>query len=116
MSTSEWEILSDPGDSIRRGIRMTDSGRGTIEFRSEQDCTDILEINQAFRNQDNSSGSLWHGKDWVRVAQIPFIVLDKWAQEEDINFLRWNEEDKAKIMRRLNDSEWSKLRTAPGKI
>jgi hypothetical protein len=97
-------------------MRLNMSGKPTVEFRSEQDVTDILDINQALYNQDNFSGSLWDGNSMVLVAQIPYITLDQWAQEDDINFMRWNEEDKAKIIKRLNDPSWKKLRTAPGRI
>ena len=52
----------------------------------------------------------------MRVAQVPLALLEKWMVEDDIDFYRWNDDDKARIMRRLNDNDYSKLRTAPGRI
>ncbi len=111
-----WEDISTPGYGIARHMRLNTTGKHSIEYKVEQDCEEILEINKALRNEDNFSGSLWAGRDYVHVAQIPLAMIEKWAIEDDINLLRWNDEDKAKIMRRLNDNEWSGLRTAPGRI
>jgi len=111
-----WEDISTPGTGVSRKMRLNTHGKHTIEFSVEQECEEILDINKALRNVDNSSGSLWNGQEWVRVAQIPVALIEKWAKEEDINFYRWNDEDKARIMRRLNDNSWSDLRTAPGRI
>jgi hypothetical protein len=111
-----WEDVSLPDSQIRRSMRINRHGRHAIEHHVTQECEEILEINKALLNEDNFSGSLWHGQSWIRVAQIPLAMLEKWMIEEDINFLRWNDDDKARIMRRLNDPSFRKLRTAPGRI
>ncbi len=111
-----WEDISQPGSGISRRMRLNMHGKPALEFHAEQDCTEILEINKALMNEDNSSGSLWAGRDWVRVAQIPLLTLEKWRKEDGIDWFRWNDEDKAKIIARLNDNSYSKLRTAPGRI
>ena len=111
-----WEDVSQKDSEVVRRIRINKHGRHAIEEHVHQDCTDVLEMNKALRNRDNFSGSLWAGGDWIRVAQIPFVILEKWMLEDDINFFRWNDEDKARMMRRLNDPSWRGLRTAPGRI
>jgi hypothetical protein len=116
MAHTPWEDVSAEGSPIRRRMRLNTTGKHAVEFHAEQDCSEILKANVDLQNEDNFSGSLWNGRGWVKVASIPMIVLEKWAQEDNIDFMRWNEEDKAKTMLRLNDKEYSKLRTAPGKI
>ncbi len=112
----EWEDISLKDSLITRRLRVNPHGKKPVEWHVEQDCQEILEMNRALRNEDNFSGSLWAGRDWVRVAQIPLVILEKWMYEDDINFYRWNDDDKARLMKRLNDPEWSGLRTAPGRI
>jgi len=113
-----WEDVSAQDSEVVRKIRINtlDNANHSIEEHVAQDCTEVLEMNAALRNRDNFSGSLWAGRSWVQVAQIPFAVLEKWMIEEDIDFYRWNDEDKARIVRRLISNEWSGLRTAPGRI
>ena len=114
---SPWEDVTLKDSLIQRQMRINTHGKHTIEYRHHQNCDDIMIINKALRNQDNFSGTLWpKGQDWVRVAQIPLGLLEKWMAEDDIDFYRWNDDDKARIMRRLNDPDWSGLRTAKGRI
>jgi hypothetical protein len=116
MSRTPWEDISNPDEGVMRRMCLDTSDRHKVVFHAHQMCDDVLEQNAAFRNLDNFSGSLWDGRDYVRVAQIPLVMLEKWAREDDINFYRWNEQDKARLMKRLNDPDYSKLRTAPGVI
>jgi hypothetical protein len=113
-----WEDVTPEGSPIRRRMRLNTEGRHSIETHDTQNCDEILAENRESLNlnRENFGGSLWNGRGWVKVASIPMILIEKWAAEDDINFMRWNEEDKAKVMRRLNDNEYSKLRTAPGRI
>ena len=113
-----WEDVTLEDSLISRQMRINtlDNTNHSIEYRNTQNCDEILAINKALRNQDNFSGSLWNGSNWVRVAQLPLALLEQWAEEDDINFYRWNDDDKARIMRRLNDPSYSQLRTAPGRI
>lgn len=47
-----------------------------------------------------------------RVAEIPFIVAEQWMKE-GVNLFDRN--CAKEVTRRLNSSEWSDLRTSPGK-
>jgi hypothetical protein len=116
MSKTPWEDVTTPGSPIRRRMRLNTANKHTIEFHSQQEYGDILKHNVDKRLADRSSSSLWNGQEWVHVAEIPLLELERWAKEENIDFFRWNEEDKAKIIKRLNDSGYSKLRTAEGRI
>ena len=53
-------------------------------------------------------------REWRRVASIPNIILEKWYKEEGIRW--WDSEDMAKLAAKLDDPEWSYLRTAPGHV
>lgn len=120
LPNTPWEDVSLPDSAVRRRMRLnTDAGKHRIEMQTEQDCTELLSLNTAMKNADNSSGSLWDGRSMVKVAEIPLALLEKWRTEEGIDFLRWNDEDKARLMRKIRDpdvGEFSKLRTSPGRI
>jgi hypothetical protein len=53
-------------------------------------------------------------REWRRAATIPNILLEKWHKEEGIRW--WDSEDTPKLMEKLDDPEWSFLRTAPGHL
>ena len=117
MSYTPWEDVSLQDSLVRRRMRINASeSKPKIEFETYQDCEEILRDNQALFNRDNFSGSLWAGRGYVKVASIPMAMIEKWAKEDGINFLRFNDEDKAKLLKRLNDKDYSKLRTAPGRL
>jgi hypothetical protein len=116
MSGTPWEDISTPDSLVKRQMRLNTDGRHSIEFKSEQDCSDILALNAAFANRDNASGSLWDGRSMVKVASIPLALIEKWQKEEDIDFMRFNDEDRVKLLAKLNDPQFKKLRTAPGRI
>jgi hypothetical protein len=97
-------------------MRWNPHGRGSVEFQTEMDCTDLLALNASLRNRDNFSGSLWAGRSMVHVASIPLAELERWQKEEDINIWRNSDEDKAKLMRKLNDPAYAGFRTAPGRV
>jgi hypothetical protein len=78
--------------------------------------TDCLSLNKAFLNTDRASSSLWNGGDYVKVASIPLEIIERWYKEDGINFYRANDEDKARLIKKLNDGEYNKLRTAPGEL
>lgn len=113
---SHWETLaSAPNDPLKRKMHWDDMEK-TMTFVAEQDVTEILTMNKAFLNADRNSTSLWGSGEYVKVASIPEAVLERWYHEEGIDFWRQSEEDKARIVRKLNDGEYSHFRTAPGTI
>jgi len=112
-----WQKLTeDPSDPMKRVMKF-DEMTGVMTVQSEQDnLGDILTLNKAWLNAERKSSSLWNGGDYVKVASIPEQLLERWYHEEGINFWRNNEEDKARIMKKLNDGNYSQLRTAGGNL
>jgi hypothetical protein len=57
-------------------------------------------------------------RDFRRVATIPLHLLFQWKQEEGWDpFAAGYDPDCArKLAQKLNDPEWSHLRTAPGRV
>ena len=74
-----------------------------------QDCEPIIEKNKALQSEspDNVLGR--------RIASIPLVVVQKWMQEDGVNFLALPKHEKGKYLRRkLNDPEYRYLRTSGG--
>jgi len=113
---NNWQTLSDdPNDPMKRKMKFDDVEKKLV-VRTEQDnIQDILAMNKAWKNAERKSSALWNGSDYVKVASIPLEVIEQW-HKEGINFYRQSDEDKARISMKLNDSEYSHLRTAPGRI
>ncbi len=103
--------VTDFGSTIRRKI-IPDITTGGIVVHSTQDTDEVLQWNKALLNAERSSSSLWGGSSWVRVASVPLILLEKWWREEGLNYN--DADDWAKIVGKLNNSDYSGLRTAPG--
>lgn len=82
--------------------------RTTIEV--VQDVSGCLK-----RNEDKRSlaDTTWKG-DLHEVAAIPRVVLEQWWRELGSNPLA--KENRKWFIARLNNSEWSKLRTKEGRI
>tara|TARA_R110000751_G_C13589083_1_gene460802 strand:- start:161 stop:508 length:348 start_codon:yes stop_codon:yes gene_type:complete len=114
---SQWQTLKDdPGDPMKRKMKFDEMDK-TLTIVSEQDnIGEILTMNKAFLNAERKSTALWNGGEYVKVAEIPYEILEKWSIEENINIWRGNDEDKAAIARKLNDGDYANFRTAPGKI
>lgn len=84
---------------------------GSTTFAASQDTTAILDHNHKLATQNDGYTP---SHDMRRVASVPFIVLYQWAQEEG-----WPDPMQPPadaFMRKLNCSDWSKLRTAPGQV
>ena len=91
-------------------------GKERVVIHSVQDVEPILQANKRLMNANGSgTSSLWKKREWVMVAQIPLAQLDKWYQQ-GINFFSGDTDDAKIIKRLLNDPEYSKLRTAPGRF
>ena len=75
-----------------------------------QDCEAIVEHNKAMQTEDPRLG------DWgKRIALIPNVVVQKWMQEDGINFLTLPKKEKGVYLRRkLNSPEYRYLRTSGG--
>lgn len=79
-----------------------------------QDVSEIKKINELTRLANGSgTSSFWQGRTWVKIASIPLVLLDKWAQQG----LNYHNPDDWKIIKRmLNSAEYEDLRTAPGRF
>jgi hypothetical protein len=87
-------------------VKLTD--KRSIAVVSTDDVEPILEHNKLLRTLDQKS-------DWGRhIATIPNVILVKWLNEawqrgQNVRYLspEWDE----LVARKLQDPEWSKLRT-----
>ena len=114
---SQWQTLKDdPGDPMKRKMRWDDIDKTLTIVTEQNNIGDILTMNKAFLNADRATSSLWNGGEFVKVAEVPYELLEKWAIEENINIWRGNDDDKAAITKKLNDGEFAALRTAPGRM
>lgn len=87
-----------------------------IVFESSQDVTPILDHNQARRNQDwNKKADMWP------VASIPRMVMAEWLKEFERTrgYSYYQAETTERwmfIKAKLNDRDWSALRTREHKL
>ena len=111
---SEWLPLSE-GNPFSTKMKVHTNGTFTIK-NEQENMTEILEVNRALLNHDKRTTSLWGDRTHVHVARIPEELIVKWYVEEGINFYRCNDEDRARLLAKLNDADYSKLRVAGGRI
>lgn len=98
----------------RRVFRDVQDGREKIVIHQVQDVSEIKKINDMTRIANGSgTSSFWKQRQWVKIASIPNVVIDQWAQQ-GIHFADPN--DWPKIKQMLNSSDWLHLRTAPGRF
>jgi hypothetical protein len=83
-----------------------DRGERKIHFARVQDVEPILERNKALQGVPQTS-------DWGRhIASIPNVILEKWMNEEGVNYLALPADEFARLLRRkLDDPAWRWLRT-----
>lgn len=82
-----------------------------LTFERVQDVEAILDRNKQLANDGDGYSK---SRELRRVASIPLVVIEKWLNEEGINFFDPNCE--AVIRRKLNSQEYQYLRTAPGRL
>lgn len=98
----------------RRIFPSIEAGREVVVVEQEQDVEPIIKVNHEMM-MANGVGrtSVWQGRDYVKIAQIPIILIDQW-HKAGLNF--YDPNDWPIIKKLLNDNDFSKLRTAPGRI
>lgn len=96
--------------------RFYTDASGLEVIHSSQDYTEILDMNAALRNAPRPSSRLHHSgtEKFYRVAQIPNILIEQ-LMAKGIDFFT-TEGFEFITKRVLNDSEYSNLRTAPGRL
>ena len=90
---------------------------GKLTINNSQDVNPLLKRNKALCNHD--SGWLSSAKEMKRVASVPPLVLQIWANEYNgsNNWFGLPKEIQRKIMRtKLNSSEFKYFRTAEGSL
>ena len=71
----------------------------------------VIEANKAMATQNDGYSP---SRELRRVASIPFILINKWLQEEGWNALNPDHADK--LAQKLNDPQYQYLRTADGRL
>ena len=89
-----------------------DRSTGAIGIETVQDVAPILAANVA----DYTSGHDGYtpSRDLRKVASIPLVEVHRLMREEGISIFSSN--DWPKIAAKLDDPDWIKFRTAPGRI
>lgn len=80
-----------------------DDSTDTTIIRTEQDCSDILDVNKAQQNEGiDKSSDMWHA------ATIPAVVQMEWMIQYGVDLM--NKDHMPGVKRLLNSSEYSHLR------
>lgn len=83
-----------------------DASERTFTFERLQDVEPIIENNKRLQNEPQRS-------DWGRhVASIPNVIIERWINEDGVNYLALPGPEFAKLIKRkLRDPDWMWLRT-----
>lgn len=103
------------GNGIMEAMMHDALDDDVLIVESFQDCQGILDSNAAKRHDaDTGSKGYSPSGDIRQVASVPNIVVLKWLTEEGIDL--FNPEHWPAVARKLDDPEYAKLRTAPGRL
>tara|TARA_R110002074_G_scaffold121968_1_gene256507 strand:- start:26345 stop:26665 length:321 start_codon:yes stop_codon:yes gene_type:complete len=103
---TKWRLLSQV-DGVSTYFREND---GKIEYNTREDVSNQLNMNKAAKT--NESGN-WQG-EMHHVASIPQVVYMEWWKEFGGNPM--DADNQPKLMRKLQEREWSKLRVKSGRL
>lgn len=94
------------------GVRhyWQDREDGGFAISTSTDITAALEANQAAQSVNDGWSK---SRELRRVAHIPNAIIQKWLSE---GFDMFDKNNKAELLRRLDDPDWALLRTAPGRL
>ena len=74
----------------------------------------IIENNKRLRAEDKGYSS---SRELRRVASIPLVVIERWMQEDGVNFLALGKQDKSAYLRKkLNDPDNRAWRNSDGAL
>ena len=92
------------------------NGDGTKDFAMYADVQPILDHNG--RQANHNAGWSVEGKDKLlrRAASVPFALINKWKNEEGWDYLSADPDMQKKARQKLNDIDYSKLRTAHWRV
>jgi len=102
------DLLDVNGDVIEKFHYDEMEGRSVVE--TVQDVAPYLDQNQREKNNQSSG---WKG-GLHKVASIPLVLIQQWNKEYGCNVLE--PKNRHLIMAKLNDKDYSKLRTKDGRI
>lgn len=113
-----WQAAGEPGDLLERQVKIDPVTGDTLARQRHHgdDLEQALRLNSSFLNTERSTSSLWGGASQVRVASIPLSLVEDWMLNDGPNMYRWNDEDKSRLMKKLNDRDYTQLRTAGGRL
>ena len=95
--------MTKPGD-IRTRVHR-DAGERLVHFERVQDVEPIIERNKALQSEPQAG-------DFRHIASIPNVILERWMNEEGVNYLALPAEEFARLIRKkLADPDWRWLRT-----
>ncbi len=88
---------------------------GNIQVRGVQDVDPILATNRDVLNTKSSKSSKLNEAEGLgtKVASIPTILVEKLLKEKGLNLYTCSDKELKSL---LNDSDYSKLRTAHGRV
>lgn len=102
------------------GVKETyakDHNTGKFAVKREQDVSGILSANTA--EQNAVGNGTWKG-DMHKVASIPWVIAEEWQKELKAlgrsNTSPFANENRAFLIGKLNDYNYSKLRTKTGRL
>lgn len=111
----KWSSLTDPGSAIERRFGFDEVEQKAIIKSWQPNMEDCLALNTSLFNlESTNSTSLWNGRSMVKVASVPLWLIEKWRNEEGLNYFDPN--DQPELLARFNSNEYSRLRTAPGRL
>lgn len=106
--TRPWQPLMTSASGVEYFFRDNEDGTYTVWTHQENDP--FLERNKAMATHNSG----WSADKTVRrEGSIPMGLIEHWKQTEGVNVLHPSGHEFLK--RKLNDSDWSHLRTSPGK-
>jgi hypothetical protein len=104
--------LTTPGGVFEAMVEDSD---GNVFEHHIQDVEPILKANHEWRREAaEGNGGYSPSHDFKRVASIPLVLVEKWLFEEGINV--FNKEHWPAVLAKLDDPEYSFLRTGPGRV
>jgi len=94
-----------------------DKMTGQVSVKKEQDVERIFSANIAEQNAIGNGS--WKG-DMHKVASVPWVIAEQWTNELKLkgakNSSPFCAENRAFLISKLNDYNYSKLRTKKGRI
>jgi len=105
---SDWRLLDH--DGYRKLYFRHNESTGRDEFKTVEDVAPLISMNQKARNDETGN---WKG-DMHHVASVPPAVWKQWWQEFGGNPML--PENQPRLMQKLNDRDYSKMRVKSGRL